>query len=75
VSLPEPRYTLENYPIAMTTNLTPAQRTATTAKILMSVGLLLALEAIWRDSMLRAMFSAGVLAGGFGLFTFARRAG
>jgi hypothetical protein len=59
----------------MTTNLTPAQRTATTAKILMSVGLLFALEAIWRDSMLRAILSTGVLAGGLGLFAFARRAG
>ncbi len=59
----------------MTTNLTPAQRTASTAKIIMSLGVLFALEAIWRDSMLRAMLSAGILAGGFGLFAFARRAG
>jgi hypothetical protein len=59
----------------MTTTLTPAQRTATTAKILMSLGLVIAVEAFWRDSMLRAMLGAAFLTGGFGLFTFARRAG
>jgi hypothetical protein len=56
-------------------DLTPAQRTATTAKILLSVGLLCALEAIWRGSLIRTIVAGSLMAGGAGLLAFARRAG
>lgn len=54
-------------------DLTPGQRTATTAKILMTAGILFALEAVWRGSLLRTLLAAALLGGGGALLAFARR--
>jgi hypothetical protein len=52
----------------------PAQRTAFTARILMSAGLLFAVEAILRGSVARTLMAALVLALGGGLLFAAKRA-
>jgi hypothetical protein len=52
----------------------PAQRTAFTARIVMSAGLLFAVEAILRGSVARALMAALVLALGGGLLFAAKRA-
>jgi len=54
--------------------LSPAQRTAGTARIVMAAGVLFALEAVWRGSVARTMVAAAVLALGAGLLVFAKRA-
>ena len=52
----------------------PAERTAGTARVLMTTGMLFAAEALWRGSVIRALFASMVFAAGGGLFLFARRA-
>ena len=54
--------------------LSPAQRTAGTARILMTAGALFAAEAIWRGSVARTLLAAVVLLFGGGLFLLAKRA-
>jgi hypothetical protein len=55
-------------------HLSPAQRTAGTARIVVAAGLVFALEAVWRGSVARTMVAAAVLALGAGLLFFAKRA-
>lgn len=55
-------------------HLSPAQRTAGTARIVVAAGFLFALEAAWRGSVARTMVAAAVLALGAGLLFFAKRA-
>jgi len=52
----------------------PAQRTAFTARVVMSAGLLFAVEAILRGSVARTLMAALVLALGGGLLLAAKRA-
>jgi hypothetical protein len=54
--------------------LSPAQRTAGTARIVVAAGLLFALEAVWRGSVARTMVAVALLALGTGLLLFAKRA-
>jgi hypothetical protein len=56
------------------TPLSPAQRTAGTARIMVTTGLLFAVEAAWRGSVIRTLAAAAVLALGAGLLFFAKRA-
>lgn len=52
----------------------PAQRTAGTARILMTAGALVVAEAVYRGSVARTLFAALLLAFGGGLLFFAKRA-
>ena len=54
--------------------LSPAQRTAGTARILMMAGVLFAAEAIWRGSVARTLVAATLLVFGGGLLFLAKRA-
>ncbi|MFP5406158.1 MAG: hypothetical protein ACLGHY_07385 [Gammaproteobacteria bacterium] len=54
--------------------LSPAQRTAGTARIVLAAGLMAAVEAAWRGSVARTLVAAAVLALGAGLLFFANRA-
>ncbi len=54
--------------------LSPAQRTAGTARILMTAGALFAAEALFRGSVARTLFATLLLAFGGGLLFFAKRA-
>ena len=54
--------------------LSPAQRTAGTARIVVAAGILFALAAAWRGSVARTVVAAAVLALGAGLLIFAKRA-
>lgn len=54
--------------------LSPAQRTAGTARILMTAGALFAAEAVWRGSVARTLLATALLAIGAGLLFFAKRA-
>lgn len=54
--------------------LSPAQRTAGTARILMTAGVLFAAEAIWRGSVARTLLAAAVFVFGGGLLILAKRA-
>jgi len=54
--------------------LSPAQRTAGTARILMTAGALFAAEAVFRGSVARTLLSTALLAFGAGLLFFAKRA-
>lgn len=56
------------------TNQSPAQRTAATAKILLTAGLLFAAEALWRGSVARTLVAACLLVFGGGLLMAAKRA-
>lgn len=56
------------------TDISPAQRTAGTARIVLTAGVLFAFEAIWRDSAVRTMLAACVLALGGWLLMAAKRA-
>ena len=56
------------------TNQSPAQRTAVTAKILLTAGLLFAAEALWRGSVARTLVAACLLVFGGGLLMAAKRA-
>ncbi len=54
--------------------LSPAQRTAGTARVLMMAGALFATEAIWRGSIARTLMAAALLVFGGGLLILAKRA-
>lgn len=54
--------------------LSPAQRTAGTARILMAAGALFAAEAVWRGSAIRTLIAALVFAVASGLLFAAKRA-
>jgi len=54
--------------------LSPAQRTAGTARILMMAGVLFAAEAIWRGSVARTLVAGALLVFGGGLLFLAKRA-
>jgi hypothetical protein len=54
--------------------LSPAQRTAGTARFLMAAGGLVALEALWRGSVGRTLMAALLIAFGGGLLYVAKRA-
>ncbi len=62
-----------SYIVAMTT-LSPSQRTAGTARIVLATGALVALEALWRGSVARTLLASLLLALGGGLLFFAKRA-
>ena len=53
---------------------TPAQRTAVTAKILLTAGFVFASEALWRGSVARTLVAACLLVFGGGLLMAAKRA-
>lgn len=54
--------------------LSPAQRTAGTARIVLTAGILFAAEALWRGSVARTVMAAALLVFGGGLLIFAKRA-
>jgi hypothetical protein len=56
------------------TTLSPSQRTAGTARIVLMTGALVALEALWRGSVARTLLASLLLALGGGLLLFAKRA-
>jgi hypothetical protein len=55
-------------------SMTPSQRTATTAKIVLVAGLLFAAEALLRGSIVRTFIASGLLMFGGGLLLAARQA-
>ena len=58
----------------MAHQLSPAQRTAGTARIVLTAGFLFALEALWRGSVARTLMAAALIAVGGGLLFAAKRA-
>lgn len=54
--------------------LSPAQRTAGTARIVLTAGILFALEALWRGSVTRTLMAAALVVFGGGLLFLAKRA-
>jgi hypothetical protein len=54
--------------------LTPAQRTASTARIVLYAGALFVTEALIRGSATRAAIASAVMAAGAGLLMLAKRA-
>lgn len=54
--------------------VSPAQRTAGTARLLVMAGVLFAAEAIWRGSVARTLMAAALLVFGGGLLFLAKRA-
>jgi hypothetical protein len=54
--------------------LSPAQRTAGTARILLTAGAAVALEAMWRGSVARTLIASALLVFGGGLLFVAKRA-
>jgi hypothetical protein len=54
--------------------LTPSERTASTAKLVLLAGLVAAAEALLRDSIVRTFMAAGLLVFGAGLLAAARQA-
>ena len=54
--------------------LSPAQRTAGTARSLLTAGAAVALEAMWRGSVARTLIASALLAFGGGLLFVAKRA-
>jgi len=54
--------------------LSPSQRTASTARFLLGTGSLVALEAMWQGSVARTLLASAVLAMGGTLLFFAKRA-
>lgn len=54
--------------------VSPAQRTAGTARMLMMASVLFAAEAIWRGSVARTLMAAALLVFGGGLLFLAKRA-
>ncbi len=60
--------------IAVMTTLSPSERTAGTARIVLAAGALVALEALWRGSVARTLLASLLLALGGGLLLFAKRA-
>ena len=55
-------------------DLSPAQRTAGTARILVTAGVLFVVEAVLRGSVARTLMATAVLALGGGLLFLAKRA-
>jgi hypothetical protein len=55
-------------------DLSPSQRTAGTARILLAAGALVALEAMWQGSVARTVIASGLLVVGGGLLLAAKRA-
>lgn len=64
---------MPSYIVVMTT-LSPSERTAGTARIVLAAGALVALEALWRGSVARTLLASLLLALGGGLLLFAKRA-
>jgi hypothetical protein len=58
----------------MTYSVTPSQRTASTAKLVLIVGLIIAAEALLRGSVIRTFMAVGLLVFGGGLLMAARQA-
>lgn len=56
------------------TRLSPAQRTAGTARIVLAAGILFAAEALWRGSITRTVVAMALLVFGGGLLFFAKHA-
>lgn len=54
-------------------NLGPAQRTAVTARIVLTAGACASLEAVWNGSVARVVLAAIVLAFSGGLLAYAKR--
>lgn len=54
--------------------LSPAQRTAGTARVLMAAGAIFAAEALWRGSVARTLMAAALFVFGGGLLFLAKRA-
>ena len=54
--------------------LSPAQRTAGTARIVLTAGILFAAEALWRGSVARTLMAAALMVFGGGLLVLAKRA-
>lgn len=54
--------------------LSPAQRTAGTARIVLTAGILFAAEALWRGSVARTLMAAALMVFGGGLLILAKRA-
>ncbi|HMN64449.1 MAG: hypothetical protein KF786_11810 [Burkholderiaceae bacterium] len=54
--------------------LSPAQRTAGTARIVLTAGILFAAEALWRGSVARTLMAAALMVFGGGLLFLAKRA-
>ena len=55
-------------------DLSPAQRTAGTARVIVTAGVMVAIEAILRGSVARTLVAAAVLILGGGLLFVAKRA-
>jgi hypothetical protein len=55
-------------------SMTPSQRTATTAKIVLIAGILFAAEALLRGSIVRTFIASGLFMFGGGLLIAARQA-
>lgn len=56
------------------TRLSPAQRTAGTARIVLTAGALFAAEALWRGSVTRILMATALLLFGGGLLFLAKQA-
>ncbi len=56
------------------TRLNPAQRTAGTARVVLTAGALFAAEALWRGSITRVLMATALLAFGGGLLWLAKQA-
>jgi len=56
------------------TRLSPAQRTAGTARIVLTAGVLFAAEALWRGSVARILMATALLLFGGGLLFLAKQA-
>lgn len=56
------------------TTLTPSQRTAGTGRVVLTAGLLIVVEALWRGSAARIVMAMAILALGASLLVFAKRA-
>jgi len=56
------------------TQPSPAQRTAGTARIVLTAGVLFAAEALWRGSIARTVVAMALLVFGGGLLFFAKHA-
>ncbi|HMM52147.1 MAG TPA: hypothetical protein PKD87_11075 [Burkholderiaceae bacterium] len=54
--------------------LSPAQRTAGTARVVLTAGILFAVEAFWRGSVTRTLMAAALVVFGGGLLILAKRA-
>ncbi len=54
--------------------LSPAQRTAGTARIVLTAGILFAAEALWRGSVARTLMAVALMVFGGGLLFLAKRA-